>query len=51
MAVYMKPTRQYKCPTCKHEIVITSTDFIKGIAMASCGDCGMNAFAIEDMPY
>jgi len=41
-------TRQYKCPTCKHAIAIMSADFINGIAMTSCGDCGRNAFAIED---
>ena len=40
-------TMQYKCPTCKHAIAISSADFIKGIAMTSCGDCGRNAFAIE----
>jgi DNA-directed RNA polymerase subunit RPC12/RpoP len=42
-------TMQYKCPTCKHAIAIPSADFIKGIAMTSCGDCGRNAFAIEDV--
>jgi len=41
-------TMQYKCPTCKHAITIPNADFIKGIAMTSCGDCGRNAFAIED---
>lgn len=41
-------TMQYKCPTCKHAIAIASADFIKGIAVTSCGDCGSNAFAIED---
>jgi len=45
----MTSTRQYKCPTCKHAITITSADFIKGIALTSCGDCGRNAFAIEDV--
>jgi transcription elongation factor Elf1 len=45
---YMTSIRQYKCPTCKHAITITSADFIKGIAMTSCDDCGRNAFAIED---
>jgi predicted SprT family Zn-dependent metalloprotease len=39
---------QYKCPTCKHAITITSADFVKGIAMTSCGDCGRNVFAIEE---
>ncbi len=42
--------QQYKCPTCKHAISITRAEFIKGIAMTSCGDCGSNAFAIEDVP-
>jgi DNA-directed RNA polymerase subunit RPC12/RpoP len=41
-------TMQYKCPTCKHAISITSADFINGFALTSCGDCGRNAFAIED---
>jgi len=45
----MTSTKQYKCPTCKHAITITSADFFKGIAMTSCGDCGRNAFAIEDL--
>jgi len=44
-------TMQYKCPTCKHAIAIASADFIKGIAMTSCGDCGRNAFAIEDFLF
>ncbi len=44
----MNPTRQYRCPNCKHAIPITNADFIKGIAMVSCVDCGMDAFAIED---
>ena len=43
----MTSARQYKCPDCKHSISITSADFIIGIAMASCGGCGKNAFAIE----
>lgn len=42
-------SRQYKCPGCKNAISLTSADFIKGIAMASCSDCGRNAFAIEDL--
>jgi DNA-directed RNA polymerase subunit RPC12/RpoP len=42
-------TMHYKCPTCKHAIAIASADFIRGIAMTSCGDCGRNAFAIEDV--
>ena len=41
-------TMEYKCPTCKHAIAIPSADFIQGIAMTSCSDCGRNAFAIED---
>ncbi|MDP3104803.1 MAG: hypothetical protein Q8M95_09370 [Candidatus Methanoperedens sp.] len=45
----MISTRKYKCPNCKHAISITRADFIKGIAMASCGDCGRNAFAIDDI--
>ena len=44
-----RPVQQYKCPTCKHAISITRAEFIKGIAMTSCGDCGSNAFAIEDV--
>jgi transcription elongation factor Elf1 len=40
---------QYKCPACKNAITITDADFIKGIAMTSCGDCGRNAFTIEDV--
>ena len=45
----MTSSRQYKCPDCKHAILITSADFIKGIAMASCIDCGKNAFAIDEV--
>jgi len=45
----MKSIRQYKCPNCKHAISITSADFIRGIALASCGDCGRNGFAIDDV--
>jgi transcription elongation factor Elf1 len=44
----MTSARQYRCPNCKHAIPITSADFIKGIAMVSCVDCGMDAFAIEE---
>ncbi|VVB88823.1 Uncharacterised protein [uncultured archaeon] len=44
----MTCARQYKCPNCKHTIQIASADFIKGIAMASCGGCGRDAFAIEE---
>jgi transcription elongation factor Elf1 len=49
MEVYMTSIRQYKCPTCKHTIAIMRADFINGIAMTSCSDCGMDAFAIEDV--
>ncbi len=38
----------YKCPNCKHLIQLRNADFIKGIAMVSCMDCGRGAFAIED---
>ena len=44
----MNSTKQYRCPNCKHAIPITGADFIKGIAMVSCVDCGRDAFAIED---
>ena len=37
-----------KCPNCKHLIQLRSADFIEGIAMVSCGDCGREAFAIEE---
>ncbi len=49
MVTYNTSTRQYKCPACKHEISITSADFIKGVAMTSCGDCGRDAFTIEEI--
>jgi predicted RNA-binding Zn-ribbon protein involved in translation (DUF1610 family) len=39
----------YKCPTCKHAISITRAEFIKGIAMTSCSDCGSNGVAIDDV--
>ncbi|MCZ7358158.1 MAG: hypothetical protein O8C65_14655 [Candidatus Methanoperedens sp.] len=45
----MKSTQQYKCPNCMQVISITSADFIRGIALASCGDCGRNAFAIDEV--
>jgi ssDNA-binding Zn-finger/Zn-ribbon topoisomerase 1 len=38
----------YKCPNCKHLIQLRNADFIKGIAMVSCMDCGRGAFAIEE---
>ncbi len=43
-------TRQYKCPNCKHTIPVAGADFIKGIAMVSCADCGMDSFTIEETP-
>ncbi|MFA4955937.1 MAG: hypothetical protein WC556_03065 [Candidatus Methanoperedens sp.] len=45
----MISTRQYKCPNCKHSISIAMADFIRGIAMTSCVDCGRNAFAIDEV--
>lgn len=47
--IALASAKQYKCPTCKKEISITNADFIKGIALASCSDCGRNAFAVEDL--
>ncbi len=44
----MNSAIQYKCPNCKHVISVTRADFIKGIAVTSCGDCGTNAFAYEE---
>jgi DNA-directed RNA polymerase subunit RPC12/RpoP len=41
--------RQYKCPTCKQEISITRAEFIKGIAMTSCGDCSSNGVTMDDV--
>ena len=40
--------KQYVCPDCKQSITLRSADFIKGIAMVSCIDCGRGAFTIED---
>jgi transcription elongation factor Elf1 len=40
--------KHYKCPGCKHMILLTSAEFIEGIAVASCADCGRDAFAIEE---
>jgi len=37
-----------KCPNCKHLIQLRNADFIKGIAMVSCMDCGKEAFTIEE---
>jgi transcription elongation factor Elf1 len=42
------PTKQYKCPNCKHAILLISAEFIKGIAVASCADCGRDGIAIEE---
>jgi|NGEPerStandDraft_9_1074522.scaffolds.fasta_scaffold03423_7 transcription elongation factor Elf1 len=39
---------QYKCPNCKHLIPLSTADFIKGIAMVSCLDCGRDAFTFEE---
>ncbi|MFA4957042.1 MAG: hypothetical protein WC556_08750 [Candidatus Methanoperedens sp.] len=39
---------RYKCPKCKHLIPLKNADFIKGVAMVSCMDCGRGAFAIEE---
>ncbi|HEX7627640.1 MAG TPA: hypothetical protein VF354_01790 [Candidatus Methanoperedens sp.] len=44
----MKSNRHYKCPNCKHSISVAKGEFIRGIAMTSCGDCGRNAFAIDE---
>ncbi len=44
----MISTRMYKCPSCKHIIPITNADFIKGVAMVSCGVCGTDAFTITE---
>jgi transcription elongation factor Elf1 len=41
-------SKLYKCPNCKHAILLTSAEFIEGIAVASCGDCGRDAIAIEE---
>ena len=38
----------YKCPNCKHPIQLSNADFIKGVAMVSCVDCGRDAFTIEE---
>jgi transcription elongation factor Elf1 len=43
----MAGIKQYKCPNCKHEIMIARADFIKGIAMVSCNYCGKDAFACQ----
>jgi transcription elongation factor Elf1 len=41
--------KHYKCPNCKHAILLTGAEFIQGIAVASCNGCGRDAFAIEEM--
>jgi len=41
--------KHYKCPNCKHMILLTNAEFIKGFAVASCNDCGRDAVAIEEM--
>jgi len=46
---FERAMQQYKCPTCKHAISITRAEFIKGIAMTSCGECGSNCVAIDDV--
>ncbi|CAG0969564.1 MAG: hypothetical protein MPEBLZ_01588 [Candidatus Methanoperedens nitroreducens] len=43
-----KGGKRYKCPNCKNTIPLRTADFIKGIAMVSCMDCGRDAFAIEE---
>ncbi len=45
----MKFTRQYKCPNCKHVLLVRDADFIQGIAVVSCRDCGRDAFAIDEV--
>ncbi len=44
----MNDDTKYKCPNCKHPIPLKTADFIKGVAMVSCADCGRDAFAIEE---
>ncbi len=46
--VEMNDDTKYKCPNCKHPIPLKNADFIKGVAMVSCADCGKDAFAIEE---
>ncbi len=38
----------YKCPNCKHVILLTGAEFIEGIALASCADCGRDGIAMEE---
>ncbi len=44
----MNLVKQYKCPYCKHNIVLAKADFIKGIAVVSCTYCGKEAFTVEE---
>ncbi|MCX9012631.1 MAG: hypothetical protein OIN66_16120 [Candidatus Methanoperedens sp.] len=44
----MTSIKQYKCPRCKHKMPVTRADFIKGVAMISCGNCGKDAFTMEE---
>jgi len=44
----MTSGKKYVCPNCKHSIIIRNEDFIMGIAMKSCLDCGRDAFALEE---
>jgi len=41
--------KKYKCPNCKHTILLTSAEFIEGMAVASCADCGRGTVAIEEI--
>jgi transcription elongation factor Elf1 len=40
--------KQYKCPKCKHKMPVDKADFIKGVAMVSCGKCGTGSFTLEE---
>jgi transcription elongation factor Elf1 len=44
----MISNKQYKCPKCKHTMPVNKADFIKGVAMVSCGKCGTGSFTIEE---
>ncbi len=48
LVAHMIFTRRYKCPNCKHILLVRDADFIRGIAVVSCRDCGMDAFAIDE---
>lgn len=39
----------YKCPNCKHVVLLTGAEFIEGIAAASYADCGRDGIALEEM--